>query len=337
MQGLGLATLGIAAVALTAGAFRITRTLAPGKLPWLTVATLLAIPMGWIGILSFADGWLVLTAPVAPESFLAFVGIGVVALVAFEAAAVLMPERFVFGAAAIAPLAAIALASLKPATTVGGGVSMLLGLVMIASATILPRGAALAAGDRSRAFPAIVIALALVLGGAFGALLGTAAVREGGLGLAEGGRAFEVVVTPSFDERFSVELPLPSSANETTAPLVAAWLAELRVVEGDATARVANGSLIVEGAGRVVVRAAYAFHAPTEMRANLTHVEATTPDARVIEAPEGGAVTVAWRAEASIEGAQCASRETGATLAVNQTATLFERPQVWPDVARCES
>lgn len=335
---LPLTALALVALALGAGALWVGRRL-PTRRARLALAgaTLLAAPMAWTATLTLGARLVEATAPVAPATFAAYVAAAIVLLAVLQLLAVLVPEPRVWPLAAIVPLGAAIIASVQPRTTLGGPLAVALAILLLAAAALLPRAAALATVDRSRAFVGIVAAVALALGGAFGAFLGAAAVEEGGLALAPATRAWRVEAEPSFEERYQVVVPFPVSDEGLAREVATAWRRDARVVEGDGTATIGpdGATILVEGQGPLVVEASYTFHAPDATRGDLTSYRlaerAVTLDAGE-GAPPNATASVSWRAQALGGGATCATREATVVVADGERAELSGEAHVWPGV-----
>lgn len=170
-----LGALLLAGLVLAAGAYRL-RAERPDAAAWRVVAACaLALPIAWLGTLILAETLRLIAAYT--------IGPGVVLLVLFAFVARRLPEERVFQAAAVLPVLAIAFGTLKVPTTAGGPLAAALGVVLLASAMVLPRAYVLAGEDPTRRFVSLVTGIVLGLGGPFALVLAALAVAQGGLGI----------------------------------------------------------------------------------------------------------------------------------------------------------
>lgn len=330
---LPLSALACVGLVLAIGAFWVGPKLPRRGRVALAVGAALAVPIAWLAGLSLADQALVATAPVSALTFASYVGLGVALLAVAQGVALFLPERMLWRAAAVVPFAAVVLASLKPSTTIGGVVTVLLSFVLMAGAVTLPRAGALALVDRSRSFVGIVAALTLVLGAVFGGFLAAAAVQEGGLGLASGARDFRLEVSPSWvGESYRLVVPFPVAGGEA-GEVAAQWQGHARVTEGSGAVSFLENlsALEILARGRVVVEARYLFHAPEQMRANLTAYELADVPV-VVEGPEGAYASLRWSATARAGDAACAERVVQMRADVGTPARLAppDERALWP-------
>lgn len=338
MEALPLFALACAAIAIAIGAFWVGGKLpAPRARLVLALSAALATPMAWLAVLALADQFLRATAPASAMTFASFVGIGVVLLAVACIAAALVPERFVWPAAAVVPIVTVVLASVQPATTAGGIVTALLAVTLLAAAAILPRAAALAMVDRSRAFVGIFAVITLLIGGAFGVFLGAAAVEERGLGLSEASREWRLTVEPDFEGEYRIIVPFPrvDSANATREieRVVGEWRGHARVVEGRGAVSFVEGGegLEIVARGPIVAQARYLFHASEEARTNVSAYVLPAVPVTLHASLENATARVQFHVAAGDGGASCASRDAELVARVGEPAEAPGARALWPE------
>lgn len=334
MQALPLFALACVAIALAIGASWVGGRLHSSRARVvLAAASVAAAPMAWTAVLALADQMLRATEPVSALTFASYVGAAIVVLSVLVLMGAMMPERRVWHAAAGVPIVVVVLASLQPRTTIGGIVTVLLSLTLLAAASVLPRAAALATLDRTRVFVGIFAALTLVMGGAFGAFLGASAMREGALGLAEASREYRVEVIPDFEGSYRILVPFPEASGDADA-VAAEWQGHARVAEG--TGEVApigdRSALEIVARGPIVIQARYLFHASPDLRAGVASYAMGVPLVLQPEDALDGAATVRFLATASNEGIACAERAADASVRALEPLALVEGP-LWPEAS----